>query len=934
MKKTILFIFFLLISIVSKGQANLIADINQGNISSSPSNKIVFKDFVYFTANDGINGLELWRTDGTESGTELFKDLFVGSESGVQSFSFNAYATDNLLYFTAFENSDVYLWKTDGTSAGTEKIRQFSSFQNVHDVINGELIFSANQQLWKTDGTTNGTTFLDLTPVFGNRFTKVGNELFYAARQNNFQGVELWKTDGTSAGTAIVKDIYTSSNQSSFPNNFSVLNNEVYFSATNGTNGFELWKSDGSSDGTILVKDISQGSSNTNFGSESFVNFNNELFFLSGNEMWKTNGTAEGTVFVKDLESSVKLIISFNNKLYAFNRNNSFWVSDGTTTNTEKLEIDIFEFFHNNSYALVGNQLFFQGFNQYGYEIWKTDGTVAGTVLLKDIQPGGNDDGNIQDIVAYKNRAIFTANDSNNLGSELYISDGTTSGTNLLKDINKTGNNASTPQQFFTFNNSVLFSADNATEGRELWVFDGVNATLLKDINEGLGYANPRNFTELNGEVYFYATTLNAGTELWKTDGTELGTILVKDINPGLANGLGLGNIVTANNKLYFFANDGGTGYELWESDGTETGTKLVKDINVGESQSPRSGELITYNNEVYFSAHTGDNDYELWKSDGTEEGTILHHHYNFSGSSNPANFTLFEGFLYYSSKDDLIRTDGTTATKISNTDPSNLTVVGDKLFFTAGFSDGGELWACTGATAYKVKEIRSGSSGSFPSNLTAHKQELYFVANDGNIGNELWKSDGTDAGTVLVKDIRSGSSSSSIQEMVSFNEVLLFSGGENSGNRELWITDGTSEGTKVFQEINPSAEQFSNGSSPQSFHLFNNDLIFAANNGTSGIELWFLQQQALSVEKTNLLDELSIHIFPNPTIKILNFSIGNETITEVVFFDITGKKVAAAKNKESTENYKLDISNLKKGIYLVKINTKKTSYQSKVIKN
>ena len=84
---------------------------------------------------------------------------------------------------------------------------------------------------------------------------------------------------------------------------------------------------------------------------------------------------------------------------------------------------------------------------------------------------------------------------------------------------------------------------------------------------------------------YFSASDGISGPALWKTDGTSAGTVLVKDINPGV-NGSRPGGFAVFNGVLYFSANDGSNGSELWKTDGTAAGTQLVKDINpeVGDS--------------------------------------------------------------------------------------------------------------------------------------------------------------------------------------------------------------------------------------------------------------------------------------------------------------------------------------------------------------
>ena len=100
------------------------------------------------------------------------------------------------------------------------------------------------------------------------------------------------------------------------------------------------------------------------------------------------------------------------------------------------------------------------------------------------------------------------------------------------------------------------------------------------------------------------------------------------------------------------------------------------------------------------------------------------------------------------------------------------------------------------------VKDIYSGSGGSTPDHLTAVGNTLYFEANDGTNGDELWKSDGTASGTVMVKDIRSGSSSSSPNYLTAVGNTLYFRADDGTNGYELWKSDGTASGTVMVKDI------------------------------------------------------------------------------------------------------------------------------------
>ncbi len=159
------------------------------------------------------------------------------------------------------------------------------------------------------------------------------------------------------------------------------------------------------------------------------------------------------------------------------------------------------------------------------------------------------------------------------------------------------------------------------------------------------------------------------------------------------------------------------------------------------------------------------------------------------------------------------------------------------ELFFCAYDSEHGvELWRSdgTGAGTYMVKDIYVGTSSSYVSRLSANGNILYFSANDGINGKELWRSDGTEGGTYMVKDISTGIGSSSLYRITSMGDIIYFQAYNESLNYELWRSDGTEVGTYIVKEIHPSA-----GSYPDYFTVLGDEMYFSATDGVNGTELW-----------------------------------------------------------------------------------------------
>ncbi|MCL2305342.1 MAG: hypothetical protein FWC43_08375, partial [Planctomycetaceae bacterium] len=268
----------------------------------------------------------------------------------------------------------------------------------------------------------------------------------------------------------------------------------------------------------------------------------------------------------------------------------------------------------------VGNTLFFSAQAVEGnYELWKSDGTAAGTVLVKEIR-SGNIGSYPAQMTAVGNTLYFTAADDTT-GTELWKSDGTAGGTVLVKDI-RPGSSSSTPANFVVLNNTLYFSADNGTNGFELWKSDGTagGTTMVKDICPGAGSSNPSELTVMGGYVYFAANNGTDNIELWRTDGTANGTVMVKEIRSGTT-GSNPKNLTVLGNTLYFSANDGISGVELWKSDGTANGTVLVKDIRPGPGDSSPY-HLTPYKGKLIFAATDDHDPLQLFLSDGSGNGT------------------------------------------------------------------------------------------------------------------------------------------------------------------------------------------------------------------------------------------------------------------------------------------------------------------------
>lgn len=397
--------------------------------------------------------------------------------------------------------------------------------------MNGVFYFVADDglngfELWKSDGTAGGTVLIkDISPgpspygSYPSEITVVGNTLYFQAVTDEF-GFELWKSDGTAAGTVIVKDINVGG--SSGASGLTAIGNILYFSADDGIHGRELWKTNGTAAGTVMVRDAIPGPAGSS--PSLMTRVGNLLFFTAwtpgvGRELWKSNGTSLGTVLVKDItpgpgDTEIRELVDGGWLLFVASPPGevvTLMRSDGTEGGTIVMQPGLDGV---NGLLKVGSHVVFAA---WGGELWKTNGTSAGTELIKDIHPDPSVIKRILSITKVNNTVFFSGDDGVH-GHELWFSDGTYSGTYMVKDIYP-GPTPSSPdaRQMYAVDNTLLFSADDGTLGRELWRSDGTcgGTMIVQDIYPGPVGSDPHEIIRVNDKIFVSAMDMFAGFEVF-----------------------------------------------------------------------------------------------------------------------------------------------------------------------------------------------------------------------------------------------------------------------------------------------------------------------------------------------------------------------------------------------------------------------------------
>ncbi|MBM7517735.1 ELWxxDGT repeat protein [Nocardioides nitrophenolicus] len=357
-------------------------------------------------------------------------------------------------------------------------------------------------------------------------------------------GQELWVTDGTPAGTRLLADIWPGAS-SGFPDRFASFQGRVFFAATDGTHGYELWVTDGTAAGTRMVKDINLGAEVSS--PDDLVVSGGRLFFAAadrenGKELWVSDGTAAGTVLAVDVNggrnsSGPRRITPFRNGVVfaaspdTLGRYKPFF-SDGTQGGTVRLDpLPLDQSVNPLEFVELGGRLLLTVYTeQSGVDLWTSNGAAGDGVLVKDINPGGDD--GVAQLTRLGNRLVLTAKTAA-AGYELWTTDGTAGGTQLLRDI-KEGPQSATPSGYQVVGGRAWFVADDGVHGAELWSTDGTpgGTVLARDATPGAAGSEPDTLGLVGARALFSLNTPGAGDEPWvvEPDGTlrPLG-----DLDPG-----------------------------------------------------------------------------------------------------------------------------------------------------------------------------------------------------------------------------------------------------------------------------------------------------------------------------------------------------------------------------------------------------------------
>jgi ELWxxDGT repeat protein len=646
------------------------------------------------------------------------------------------------------------------------------------------------RELWRTDGTAQGTAMVrDICPGpctsvpdgFLPSFAAYGDRLLFAA-DDGVVGSELWITDGTPEGTHLLGDLCPGP-CSSAPADLRAVGDAVFFSADDGVHGREPWRTDGTAAGTTLIADVCPGACSS--WAHAFTPLGGEVLFLAEHDMlWRTDGTAAGTTLIREICSGCDANVSH-----------------------------LMDF---------GGWLWFSATDQRGPGLWRTDGTPAGTQAFLEHQPGSTSSNVFPSFV---------------LAGKLYYQV-QMEGARPTYDLWRTSGSSADPERIAELKPDYLYP------GSAIVLDDRVLLPLGDSLVAYRGNGAPEPLVNLGGieiwlvrfggQAFFaggtFGNTSGEPPALWATDGTAAGTHEVRRF----AGGVSVLSVAWRDRLVLEASDDQSTPLLLWFSDGTRAGTTPLPNTR-SDAASSNPSLLTRFHDSVVFTAAGADGRPAVWRVGPDLQPVQLQ-----NGAA--TSFATSGDRVYFTGADPggLWSSGGVSAQLVAPVHGAKfLTAVAradgtTRLLFTLG-SIGQQVWTSDGTAAGTVLVADLNPSWpppsfylpypSYPSRFVAFAGQALFAAlPTGAALPQLWRTDGTAAGTARVAELEYDPA-----ELTPLSRRVVFAAG-----RELWATDGTAAGTAMIATMPDGA-----GPGPHGLTRLGEEVFFFAGNGTGGERLW-----------------------------------------------------------------------------------------------
>ncbi len=891
----------------------LVLDIFPGTVTGHPHGFKEFGGAVFFLANSPNFGTEIWKTDGTTAGTFLLKDILPGAAGAMENTNFKGFVEfQGRLFFAADDGiAGTELWASDGTAAGTKLVADLapdageSAFPNDFLVLNNQLIFSAFSpdsgiEIWRSDGTSAGTFLLkDLEPGYENGFDKMlGASAGFAFFQqktyvpSSIWTSKIWRTDGTPDGTFLLQE-FPELHEIAFAGG---LGGSAFFVAPQNANELALWISDGTKTGTVPLKTLP----NISGGLESKTLFekNGQLYFLvrgwndSWWSCWRTDGTAAGTVQLSNQVENSEIFVDEGDMIFRIETQKISSFDDPPNLPAvsfifPKLWLDNPSGKH---FRQVGQQVFanFQNLDPKQKDFFGKINLTNGVVepfftFLKTEQISSFPQpiGNLNDQVFFTaidpksdRRSLFSM-DSNS-GERLHFDSLLESFPVLIRSVGHFSGG-----KFYFLRNRE----DHPIYWSELWATDGSLGNLQKMADLPFQYG--LNFFEIAGKVIFNVNNSQFPNQngLWETDGTAAGT---KIFRPG-----NFRNPVRVGNWIYFLetipTGNNQSSYEIWRTDGQAV--EFFKNAGQSSVGGPPSYPFF----------------YQI-----IDPAAVDGRYAEFTAAS-------FGGWTYNELWVDAF---GKLPKNGSTTFITGGHCFSFAYRDTFG-SDAHSvlIWRTdTAGNSIKLGEILPNGGADYPCFLWATgvngKIVLATGQNQNDCQAQIWLSDGQSAPQLFgLKTSNSWTNA----DFVRTDSMVVFPAHDGTG-WAFWRSNGSPDSTFKIANFPTTASAdhfpFSN------FYVNGALLYFSADDGKHGEELWTLDlrsEKLVKLVEPTIFENEKWRIFPNPTSGEFSvFENENEVglLEKVEVLDFSGRKL---RSFWIARGEKPSVAGLPAGVYFVK---------------
>ena len=874
--KRIFYLAFLLTLLTAPARTQvLVANINQSNAGSNPEALQSDGEFAIFTALADGGVRQLYVVTEADGRAELLTDAIDGQPILDPS---SITLIDGVVYYYQHGEGSTTYYRMDLRDRVANTLLTLPSpgvnggdgyFRPVGNLV-AFLHLNENytRQLYVTDGTAEGTTYLAELPenLFISEVNKLGDRLFITYNYSFGEAAPFTVTDGTEEGTftrfpppefeglygavavgdSVIVSAYGRGRSERFItdarftellplrewapalpagrlDNFEERQGKLVFTQTDSATIIRLWQVDPSDRSVALLADLNTDRDSVYL--QDIQLMGDLIFYRVYNPttrmmtLKRTDGTQAGTFTLLDAIRGISM--------------NGFSTAEVVATDA-------------GFYFLADRP-------ETGLELWRTDGTVQGTALVRDIYPGG-DDSDIDQLVALGPQLLFAA-ESPEFGREVFRSDGSAGGTQLLQDV-RTEESSSYPNRFFTFRDTLLFTATTGCTGYELFRSGGSAATteLLGDLTAGKTSSFAYGYTSLGDEFFFVIDGEGFGSDrIYRSDGTVSGTGLLDPNNETLTSGPSLSRVGAIRNDLLIRGSFPGVGQALYIYEVSTGQLQLLKVFGEGGFNGSGFGFTALNDDVSLFVENTEEFGFELWRTDGTVDGTYLvkdirqvqetsqYYHIN--------SLTVFDGVAYFSADDGfgdaLWRSDGTEEGTYQLADasaayaPQNFFKHQDRIYFVAKqgrFGDYG-IYSTQGQRYdVEVSPVTNGAQRfQYIEEITLLGDRFVFSAGTDGMGYELWAAADASSAAVSLGDLHAGPGHSYPRNLTVFDSLVYFTADLPELGRELWSTDGTPEGTVLVADIKPGTAS----SDPDNLYAYRDFLYFAADDGRVGSELW-----------------------------------------------------------------------------------------------